>query len=83
MRWSQLRRHELINLQDGTNLGVVGTGDLVLDESTGAIQGLVVRRRGLFEFLGSGRETVVPWEAVERIGPEFLLVRVNPFRPGD
>lgn len=76
VRLSELRGRELINLLDGERLGLFGELDLGIDPQTGRIEELrVPARRGLW--LGRA-EVVIPWSCVRRIGPEVVLVEVEP-----
>lgn len=71
-RVSELRYKELINVTDGSRYGWVG--DAEVDLETGQVRALVVPGRlRLFGLLGRGEDTVVPWEAVRRIGPDIIL----------
>lgn len=73
---SELARRDFINVIDGRRLGPVV--DLHIDEK-GVVTALVVRggRRylGLFRW---GREMVIPWQQVKKIGVDAVLVEVTP-----
>jgi YlmC/YmxH family sporulation protein len=76
VRWTELANREIINLYNGHRLGPLGQADLALDEESGAIREIIVRpRRGLFD---GRREFVIPWDAVRRIGPEVIIVDLEP-----
>lgn len=76
MRLSELGTKEIINLYNGERLGTLGEAELVLDEETGDIEEIIVpARAGLFR---SQRETVIPWSVIRRIGPEVIIVEVEP-----
>lgn len=81
MRWSELAGKEIINLHDGARLGKVGDADLVFNPETGEIESLLVYGRNrLSGLLGFGSPVTVPWEAVRRVGPEVLIIEVEPGR---
>lgn len=69
---SDLRDKEIINICDGVRLGYVV--DVEVDVTSGRVISLVASGecRSLF---GKSEEVVIPWECVERIGDETILVR--------
>jgi len=69
---SDLRDKEIINICDGVRLGYVV--DIEVDVTSGRVISLVASGecRSLF---GKSEEVVIPWECVERIGDETILVR--------
>ena len=72
-RFTQLRRKEVINLCDGCRLGCVGDVEVKLPE--GEVRALIVfgpcRFFGLF---GSREEFYIPWECIQRIGDDIILI---------
>ena len=72
-RIKQLRCKEVINICDGCRLGYVSDTELKVPE--GQVVAIVVegpcRFFGLF---GRGEEYVVPWECIQRIGDDIILV---------
>lgn len=75
MRFSELATKEIINLNNGVRLGLLGDTDLVINPETGQIEQIVVIPRGR---LGKGGHTVdIPWSAVRRVGPEVLIVELE------
>lgn len=78
MRLSDLLGKEVINLLDGSRLGVVADSDLVIDNASGQIESIILPNRGgLKGFLGDRQELVIPWEAVRRIGSEVIIVELE------
>ena len=72
-RIQDLRRKEVINICDGCRLGFVGDVDIRVPE--GQVVAIVVwgpcRFFGLF---GPREEFYVPWESIQRIGDDIILV---------
>ena len=72
-RFRDLRRKEVININDGSRLGPVGDVDLRVPE--GQILAIVVygpaRFFGLF---GRGEEFYIPWDCIQRIGDDIILI---------
>ena len=69
-----LREKEVINVCDGAKLGC--TGDFEFDICTGRITAIII----ICEtgFLGFGGEEcfVIPWEKIECIGEDAVLVKI-------
>lgn len=74
-RVSELARRDFINIVDGRRLGPVR--DMHIDEK-GAVVALVLgggrRYLGFFRF---GRDKVVPWDRVRKIGVDAVLVEFD------
>ena len=72
-RMQELRCKEVINICDGCRLGFVGDVDVLVPE--GQVAAIVVfgpcRFFGLF---GRGEEYYIPWENVQRVGDDIILV---------
>ena len=72
-RMAQLRYKEVININDGSRLGYVGDVELLLEE--GRATALIVpgppRFLGLF---GRSEEYYIPWECIQRIGDDIILI---------
>ena len=67
---------EVIDLRDGARLGYVG--DVEIDIETGRVQSVVIPGRlRFFGLLGREAERVVPWEDIEKIGEDIILVRTR------
>jgi YlmC/YmxH family sporulation protein len=73
---SELGSKEIVNLLTGERLGLVGEGDLVIDEAGGGqiVELVLPARRGLW---GVRAGAAIPWSSVRRIGPEVVLVELD------
>ena len=79
-RLNDLRNKEVINIFDGTRLGYVF--DVGLDTETAALTCLIIDGKSHFwGLLGREEDRVIPWEDVETIGEDTILVRFTPRRP--
>ena len=75
-RITDLRCKEVINLCDGCRMGYVG--DAEVDTLCGRVVSLVVPGRcRFFGLFGREDDFVVPWECIERIGDDIILVRYD------
>jgi len=72
---ADLREKEVINLCDGERLGYVL--DFEIDICDARIKSLIIPAEiGLFGF-ARGEALVIPWEKIECIGEDTILVKVN------
>lgn len=75
-RIADLRCKEVINISDGERLGFVD--DVLLDAREGKLLALIVP--GPCRFFGMFAhedDYVIPWEKINRIGDDIILVDVN------
>ena len=65
---------EVVNLSDGARLGYVG--DVEIDVKCGKVIALVIPGRlKFFGILGREEDKIIPWDCIEKIGEEIILVR--------
>lgn len=74
MRLSDMTGKEVINLHDGTRMGVFGEADLLLEVETGRIRQLYLPEGGLRRNR-SGR--AVNWADIVRVGPDLVVVNAE------
>lgn len=74
---SELVQRDIVNLIDGSKLGTVK--DVEIDLATGQVVALVLGsgERKYFGLLNAGRDVVVPWENIKKIGLHTVLVEVD------
>lgn len=73
-RISDLSLREVIDLDSGRRLGRVR--DALVDTGTGRVTALIVPGRlRCLGLLGREEELLLPWEALEKLGEDILLVR--------
>ena len=72
-RFRDLRRKEVINIDDGSRLGLVGDVDIQVPEGqTAAI--VVYGPARFFGLFGRGEEFYIPWECIKQIGDDIILI---------
>jgi len=82
VRWSEMGSREIINLHDGARLGFLDEADLLVEPDTGRILGLAVTvSRPLWHPFARGREVEIPWRTIKQIGPEVVIVELQPYSP--
>ena len=77
MTFCELREKDVINICDCKRLGCVS--DLVFDPKNGCIQALVTSsNEKLWGLLGKDCEYEIPWCKIKQIGPDIILVELEP-----
>lgn len=71
MRLSELRGKTVIDIRDGTRLGIYLQPDAVIDPDEGRLISILVPVKGAFF---QRYEASVPWNAIKRISDELVLV---------
>ena len=78
MRLSNLAGKEVINLSDGSRLGVIDECELTFDSKSGRINTILLpNKNGLMSFFSENRNITIPWQAIKRIGDEVIIVDLN------
>lgn len=72
---SDLTRLDIVNLADGAKLGAVK--DVHIDPATGTVLAIVLEGPRRFRLLSAGRDTVVPWSKIKKIGVHTVLVDLD------
>ena len=74
MRFSEFNGKEIIDLENGERIGIIGHTDLIVDPNSGRIEAILLPR-GSFLGLGKNKEEIyIAWEAIKKIGPEMIIV---------
>ena len=71
----ELREKEVINLCDGTRMGC--PCDFEFNVYEGVITAIIVPRHSGFLGLNRANDIVIPWDKIERIGTDAILVRMT------
>jgi YlmC/YmxH family sporulation protein len=77
MRLSQLSGKEIIDLEHGERMGLVGQADLVINEHTGAIESMILPTGSLLNMRKKRETIVIPWRSIKKIGPEMMIVELG------
>jgi len=73
MRLSELAGKEMIDVSTGTRVGVLGGADLWIDEESGRVDSILLSTGG-FSFGKRREETIIPWGAIVKIGPDMIIL---------
>lgn len=78
MRLSELNSKEIIDMDRGERLGLVGQTDFLICENTGKIEALLYKPSSFLGLGKKGQESFpIPWQAVCKIGPEMIIVQLK------
>ena len=73
---SDLQSRVVINIHDGKRMGHIS--DVEIDTERGRITAVVLPGEGkFFGMIGNGKETVIPWSNIIKIGIDCVLVRIE------
>ena len=75
MRLSQLSGKELIDIDKGRKLGVLGQTDLLFDEKTGLLKELIIPKSSWMGLKRKEQEISIPWEHIETIGRDMIILQ--------
>ncbi len=82
MRMCELVGKEIVNICNGSRLGVVGDSDMAINIDSGEIQSIILPRKSNFINLWVDRQhLVIPWEAVRKVGAEVIIVELDQSSP--
>jgi len=71
-----LQCKEVINISDGCRLGYVC--DVEIDVLCGKLVSIIVPGTWrLWTLFGRGEEYIIPWDCIEKIGEDIILVRFS------
>ena len=74
---TDLHCKEVICVNDGRRLGFIS--DVCIEIPEGKVLSIIVPGRGkIFGLLGSKEDYVIPWGCIKRIGPDIVLVDIQP-----
>ena len=68
------KHKEVININNAKRLGMVL--DVTAKLKTGTIESIIVPGSNKFNLFNSYDEIIIPWENIEVIGDEIILVRI-------
>ncbi|MBU5677470.1 YlmC/YmxH family sporulation protein [Alkaliphilus sp. MSJ-5] len=78
MRLSTIGGKEIVNLCDGSRLGIIAESDLLIDEKTGKIHALLIpESKGFFSFFSNDSLTEIPWETIRKIGNDMIIIELE------
>lgn len=74
MRFSEFYGKEVIDVESGERLGVIGNTDLVIDINSGKIKALLIPEKTNFSLKKTKEEIYISWSSIRKIGSEMIIV---------
>lgn len=76
MRFEELKEREIININTGEKLGVLGNCDIDIDTTTGKITSILVpKNASIFSILSKNEEFLeITWEKIVKIGKDTIMI---------
>ncbi|MEE1219894.1 MAG: YlmC/YmxH family sporulation protein [Ruminococcus sp.] len=79
-RFTDLKHKEVISANDGTRIGFVD--DVIVDTKTACVVSIVIfGGYSIFGLFGSCEDYVIPWEKIELIGEDIIIISCNTPKP--
>ena len=76
----EIRTKAVVNLSDGVCYGYAD--DLILETETKTVLTLVIKGRlRFFGLFGREEDVLIPWERIETIGKDTILVKMEAVKP--
>ncbi|MEG6521716.1 YlmC/YmxH family sporulation protein [Desulfotomaculum sp. 1211_IL3151] len=82
MRLSELIGKEIVNINNGARLGVVGESDVTIDIESGTVVSIILPRRTNFVTMWMDKQQmIIPWDSIRKIGEEVIIVEMDQCNP--
>lgn len=76
MRLSDLQNKDIVNVNDGKNIGSII--DVKIDEDSGNIVSFIIEpNKNFFKFFNRGADTEINWHSITKIGEDVILVKIG------
>ncbi|UOQ43009.1 YlmC/YmxH family sporulation protein [Halobacillus salinarum] len=80
MRLKTLASKQVIDVENGEKLGILGRADLVIEPETGRIKSLIIMNNGIMGIGKSRKEVMIDWEQITTIGEDTILLKSKKMR---
>lgn len=77
MRYKEISGKEIVNIKDGSRLGILGQTDLKINSKTGKIEALLIPNYKWFGFKKEDNQTVISWKKIKKIGKDLILIEFD------
>lgn len=74
MRYKDISGKEIVNINQGLRLGILGQTDLEIDIETGQIVSFIIPNYKWFGLKKEGVETKINWSAIKKIGEDMIMI---------
>ncbi|MFC4557172.1 YlmC/YmxH family sporulation protein [Virgibacillus kekensis] len=77
MRYKDISGKEIVNVNHGSRLGILGQTDLEINERTGQIEAFIIPNYKWFGLKKEGAETKIRWNSIRKIGEDMIMVELD------
>lgn len=77
MRYKDISGKEIINVNTGSRLGILGQTDLQINKKTGQIEAFIVPTYKWFGLKKEDTETIITWDMIKKIGEDYILIEFD------
>jgi len=77
VRYKEISGKEIVNIKDGSRLGILGQTDLRINSKTGKIEALIIPNYKWFGFKKEDNESVISWKKIKKIGKDLILIEFD------
>ncbi|GAA0434974.1 MAG: YlmC/YmxH family sporulation protein [Bacillota bacterium] len=74
MRYKDISGKEIVNVNEGSRLGILGQTDLEINETTGQIESFIIPNYKWFGLKKEGEETKIRWSAIKKVGEDMIII---------
>lgn len=79
MRLKDIAEKEIVDVNEGIRLGILGQTDLEINEQTGQIEAFIIPSFKWFGIKKEEEEVKIRWSSIKKIGEDMILVKNNSF----
>lgn len=74
MRFKEISDKEIIDIHEGSRLGVLGQTDLQINPTTGKIEAFIIPNYKWFGLKKEAESEKIYWNMIEKIGEDIILI---------
>lgn len=77
LRYRDISGKEIVDVQHGAKLGILGQTDLEINTATGQIESFIISSYKWFGLKKEEEETKIRWDAIEKIGSDMIMIKLD------
>ncbi|MFC2950063.1 YlmC/YmxH family sporulation protein [Virgibacillus sediminis] len=77
MRYKEISGKEIVNINQGARLGILGQTDLEINEHSGQIEALILPNYKWFGLKKEGEEKKIHWTSIRKIGDDMIMIEMD------
>ncbi|APC48583.1 YlmC/YmxH family sporulation protein [Virgibacillus halodenitrificans] len=80
MRYKEISGKEIVDVNQGARLGILGQTDMEINEKTGQIESFIIPNYKWFGLKKEGEETRIRWDSIRKIGDDMIIIDPDKIR---